>query len=322
MKGIGIVVSVMLVSTFLTVAQPSNDLKNSTSSVDVPVWENGDSWTYHIDTISLNYTSGDSVIYVDLTPGNLPLIVTDTAGEFYTLSFDTTMSGNIHVYLNQSQGPVNFSITFTDIALAGIVTIEKSTLGVKDIAISFTKQKFIVDIYEQHYIKLPPFLQHINAKVTMNTTIDSSTPVTLISFPLNIPSLWNMSATNVSLSGKIDSGWFHLIKFINDIATIFNITLIPEEYANLLPVIDIRDALETLGYPSVISIPSIEAAFYCVNMTEVSVPAGTYETYEIVIFGGTGAGYYAPSVGNIVKLSGEFPYFHTINMELTATNYR
>jgi hypothetical protein len=330
-KLIGILVCLMLVGTFLTVAQPpesasnpnpSNQQKTTTSSVDVPVWEVGDSWTYQIDTISINYTNGESLIYADFTAGALPLTVTDVAGEFYTLSFDTTMSGYVSVYLITGSGPVNFSITFTDISLSGTVSIEKSTLGVKDIAISFTKQKFVVDIYEQHAITLPAFLQHINAKVTMNATIDCTTPVSLLSFPLNIPSLWNMPATNISLNGKVDSGWFHLIKFINDIAAIFNYTLIPPEYAKLLPVIDIPDALDTLGYPSVFAIPTIEDAFYCLNTTTITVPAGTYEAYNISIFGGTASGYYAPSVGNIVKLSGDFQYFPPINMELIATNYR
>jgi hypothetical protein len=333
-KLIGILVCIMLVSTFVTVAQPPENATNSTlltaqtaasNSVDVPVWNIGDSWTYKIDTISINYTNGATLVHLDATAGALPLTVSDTTGESYTLSFNTTMSGHISIYTDQGGGPVNVSITFTDISLAGNVIIEKSTLGVKELSASFIKQKFVIDIYQQPYIKLPPFLQHINAKVTMNTTINCDTPLALLAFPLNTMSAWNLSSTNITLNGKIESGWFHLIKFINDIAYLFNYTLIPPDIAALLPVIDIKDALTTLGAGNVFQLPEVDDAFYCLTTENVTVPAGTYNAYNITILDGLAAGYYAPVAGNIVKLTGNFesiiPYVTDINMELLSTNY-
>jgi hypothetical protein len=100
---------------------------------------------------------------------------------------------------------------------------------------------------------------------------------------------------------------------------------LPPEVATLLPVVDIKDALTTLGPGNVLPMPMIAGAFFCNNTEPISVPAGIYNAYNITIVGGMARCFYAPTVGNIVKLTGNIqnliPYITNINMELLSTNY-
>ena len=72
-------------------------------------------------------------------------------------------------------------------------------------------------------------------------------------------------------------------------------------------------------------IPAISNAFFCLNTENITVPAGTYEAYNITLFGGLAQCYYAPTAGNVVKITGNFeeinPDIKNINMELISTNY-
>jgi len=100
---------------------------------------------------------------------------------------------------------------------------------------------------------------------------------------------------------------------------------IPPEIAALLPVINIEEALTVLGPGNIISLPMIPGAFFCMNTEPVSVPAGTFDAYNISILNGTARCFYAPAVGNILKLSGNIqdliPFVTNINMELKSTTF-
>jgi hypothetical protein len=87
----------------------------------------------------------------------------------------------------------------------------------------------------------------------------------------------------------------------------------------------INKALTTFLGENVIHIPKMNNSFYCMNTQDITVPAGTYEAYNITLFGGVGHCYYAPAAGNIVLLSGNFhdtlPVLENLNIELLSTTY-
>ena len=72
-------------------------------------------------------------------------------------------------------------------------------------------------------------------------------------------------------------------------------------------------------------IPAIDSAFFCLNTENITVLAGDYEAYNITIIGGMAQCFYAPTAGNVVKITGNLeeliPYITNINMELLSTNY-
>jgi len=318
-------------TTFLVVAKPPQKIesKSSTETIptaynaDVPIWKIGDQWTYKIDDISILNENKNVTTYLYLTIAELPLTVVSTTGDFYTLEFQTTINGqfkdSIHV-----GSPVNLSMTFSNLKISGNVLIEKSTLGIKEISAGFKKEKFSIQI-KQPYIPLPLFLQKFSTKITMNITTTFDTPFSLLTFPLNSGIAWNLTSTNITINGKIQSLWLNLINFINKIATLFGKEFLSPEISALLPIIDIKDTLATFGYGNVFQIPTTSDAFFCLNTENITVPAGAYDAYNITLFGGTAQCYYAPTAGNIVKITGNFekthPYLKYINMELISTNY-
>ena len=188
-KLIGMLICIILITTPIAVTlspqktegKSSTEAISSTYNVDVPVWEINDQWIYRIDSISINSHKENRVMNLSLTIAELPLTVISTTGDFYTLEFQTSVSGHFIMDINTSKGPVNLSMTFSNVELSGNVLIEKSTLGIKEIAVAFIKEKFIIEI-EQPYIPLPHFLQKFSTKITMNMTQTYDTPLCLLTF--------------------------------------------------------------------------------------------------------------------------------------------
>jgi hypothetical protein len=321
-KLIGILICTMLMTTLIAVAKPPQKIESKSSAetistaynANVPVWKIGDQWTYKIDDISILKEQEGKSIYLYLSIAELPLTVVSTTGDFYTFEFQTTINGQFKINVDTGKGPVNVSMTFSNLKISGNVLIEKSTLGIKEISAGFKNEKFSVQI-TQPYIPLPPFLQKISTKITMNLTTTFDPPFSLLAFPLNTGIVWNLPSTNITINGKIQSLYLNLINFLNKIAKLVVNKSLPPQFSALLPVIDIKDALTILGQGNVIQIPATSNAFFCQNTENITVPAGTYDAYNITLFGGTAQCYYAPTAGNIVKITKNF------KMELISTNY-
>jgi hypothetical protein len=333
-KLMGIIIGIMLITTFVVVAKPSETVTTNTSLpeptpasyfVDVPVYKVGDQWVYKVDNISLEYSQGTQSMQLFLSIPQLPLEVTDTLGEYYTLTYGTKVNGTININSNRGSGPVNISITFKSAEITGAISVKKTDLSLKDISLSLVKQRCTFNIIQQPFLPLPNFLKKIPTKLTLNLQTNCTPPIALLSFPLNTETFWNLSATNFSLNGKIQNFWFNVLNFINKVAKLLGIDLFPPEIGGLLPKIDIKAALTTFIGGNVFQIPAFPAAFVCLNMENITVPAGTYNAYNVTIAGGAGQYYYAPAAGKIIKLTGNFadviPYLHYVNLELLSTNY-
>ena len=332
-KLIGILLSIMLLTTLLAVAQPIHTTaitdqtkpKTATIADDVPVWNIGDSWTYKVNELSLDISSENQTIQLFLSIPQLPLIVTETTGEYYTLSFTTTANGEGNINIDRGEGPVNISLLVENMQISGLIRFEKSTLGIKEFKIGFENQKFTLIINEQPYLPLPRFLQRLSVKVTSNIDIDSDKSISILSFPMDIGLAWNLSAANLSANGKIQSRLFNFIYNLNLFAALFGFEFLPPEIANLLPIIDIKEALITFRGGNEFIVPSFPYAFYCLNKEPITVPAGIFEAFNITIFGGIGQCFFAPAAGNIVLLTGDIqdiiPFIQNIDMELLETTY-
>lgn len=330
-KLIGIFISLMLLTTIFATAQP---LKNEntlitktmpiTYNVDAPVWKTGDTWTYTIDDISIVKQAANGSISLSLSIGELPLTVISTQGDTYTLEYKTTLNGQIKLSINRGNSPVNVSLTFSKLDISGTVLVDKSNLARKEITAGFKREKISIEI-EQSIIPLPRFLQKFSARITMNLKITYDPALSLLTFPLNTGTTWNFSSTNFTVDGTVQSFYLNLINFINKIAKLFGKEFLPPEISALLPVIDIQETLATLGYENTVFIPPIPDALACLNTKNITVPAGTYEAYNITLFGGPAQCYYAPTAGNIVKMIANLeeidPNFKNINIELLSTNY-
>jgi hypothetical protein len=322
-KIIAIVLCVMLITTMFVTAKPLQKIENNSgtetitisNNVDVPVWEIGDTWTYHIDDISIVTQQDNKSLILDVSIAELPLTVISTNGDSYTLEFETTIDGQIKITIDRGNGPVSVSFHVSDLDISGTVLVDKTTLGRKEISASFKREKISIEI-EQSLIPLPAFLQKFSARITMNLALTFDPSLSLLTFPLNTGTTWNLPATDITIDGTIQSFYLNLINFINKIAKLFGKEFLPSEISALLPIIDLEDALTSLGYDNVFSLPPVPNAFFCSTTENVTVPAGTYEAFNITLFAGAGQCYYAPTAGNTIKIIQD-----AIKIELLSTNY-
>jgi len=323
----------MLLTTSVVLAVPSENMKTSTVetrhvsplSADVPVWHVGGFWTYKVDNISVNYQQNNQTIYLSLSIDQLPLTVDSASGDAYTLSFSTKASGHGIIDVDAAQGPLNMIVDFTNVKLSGSVMIEKTQLGIQSIDATL-QGLFRLNIIEQPFV---PFqIHHFPIPITMHVIVDCSSPISILAFPMDTGLIYGLQATNLTINGEVHSIWLNIIHFANTVMGFFGKAFITDPNIEVLfPVINIRDALTAFGLPNVFSVPGVPEIFTTGNTTEtITVPAGTYDVYNISIAEGIGSIFYAPAAGNVVKISGNFqdmiPFIQNIKMELIDTNYQ
>jgi len=340
----------MLLTTFFAVAKNMKELDSkrtveevktlSFDEVDVPVWEIDDSWTYNIaDMVFVIHNenlSENLTIELDAQIGNFTLKVVDDSGDTYQVRIlETTITGGYLLETDLGDGPIKISGILHDTSISGNLYFNKEDLGISqfDGAIS---GKLTVSVEEQPYFDKSIFPKiPISAAVTIEMGLEN--PLPIIQFPLNSSfSVWGTPATNASIGGTIGSIWLNISNFINEkirqwelIRLVSRILPIDEQALqnisdiidDILPIIDIEYVLnEYLGVDNVFSTPEIPYIFFCNNTVEITVPAGPFECFEIIVAGGLGTIYYSPDVKNIIKMEGDFddvlPFLCDIDAEL------
>lgn len=332
-KIIGLLVCIMLMTTFLTMAinveqrdlrmYVQNKMVLGSFEDDVPEWEVGDEWIYKISDINMDIEENKS-IHVHLEIDELPLEVVDNTSD-YNVEFKANMRGSYSVYIEEENDTYDVSGELIGTTVSGNIYFSKADLGITKIEykISGILTIQVNQLPEDWNIPNILILIPIPAKIT--TTLDFGTPYTLFDFPMNTSKYWGLPATNFTVNGDISSLWLTILNIINDIASIFGYQLLPEELAELLPVIDIKDALEARGMNNTFEIPEVSALFACFSMNNVTVPAGTFNSYNISVAPinlthALGRIYYSPEAKNIVKITGEvgdlLPFLTNLEMEL------
>lgn len=333
-KIIGILVSIMLMTTFLSVASDFEDMESENHSInekvtssfddDIPVWNIGDKWTYKIHDINMDVEENET-IHVHLEIDEFPLKVVGDSGDYNVEINNVKLKGNYHVIIEDENGTIDVEGQLIGTTFNGNIFFTKDTLGIKkiDYIISGILTVTFNELPEDWNI--PNILKAIPIPATISTSLEFSTPYTFLDFPMNDTKLWGLPPTNFTVNGEIQSIWLVILNIINNIATAFNYPLLPENISALLPVIDIRDALETRGLGNVFDIPEVPSLFACFSKHSYSVLAGPFECYNISVAPinqthALGRIYYSPEAKNIIKISGELgdllPFMTNLEMEL------
>jgi hypothetical protein len=333
MKGkvIGFVIVCMLISTFFAAAQPTGQFfegKNSLSypvffDDPVPVWNVGNSWTYRINEVNIDFEEDNQTIEINLQIDSLPLEVTDDSGGSYVVSFNTGISGDVYAHIDDGGQVFDVDGTLVSSTISGTMEFDQTTLGIA--AMTAQINGLLTLDVKHNGTSILPFLLPIPAQIDMNVVLEQ--PYTLLHFPMNTSSIWGLPGTNISLDGTVQSIWLNIINFIDTLIVMFlgeENAIIPPMYKHLFPVIDISEALEEIGMIMPMTIPGLPDIFACFGNESVTVTAGTYDAYNISMLGGLGVMFYAPEVKNIIKIDGAFadelPFISDIEMELISTN--
>jgi hypothetical protein len=305
-----------------------------------PVWSVGDQWTYRFDRVAVNLTDPSFTVHVNASIATLTSTVTNESAHAYTNTISpTSLSGDFAVALDFGDGPVNISGDLSQTTLSGTITYNKTTVGVTaidlvvegTIALRIIDQPYFDPIFPDHTFSVP---------MTVHVAATFDIPRSAIVFPLNLSNLWGLSAVNVTVTGTAESSWFVLINFINEKIRAWNLIeplarllgtdaatlqVYSDILADLLPIVDIEYVMTTYMGTNVFSLPAFPEILYCGTLETITVPAGTYPSYNITLLGGLGALFFAPAAGNMVRVQGQFaevfPFVEDIQAELVDTNY-
>ncbi len=311
----------------------------ASTSVDVPVWSVGNTWTYRINDLSVDINETDFMLSIHAAVTNLTLVVDNETPDAYIVHIKpTTITGDYAVYADFGDGPINITGDLKEITLEGILQVSKASLGMKSINLTING-KMTIEVHDQ------PYFEPLSRTYTFSAVIDSQfvfdAPYGLIAFPLEVGANWGIPANNVTLSGTIDSPWFRFVNFINRIVRGFhligpianilntskeNLQNVSDILDDILPTVDIAHVMNTYLNGNTIAIPEIPPVLICNNTELLTVPAGTYTVYNITTVAGGGRVYYAPDAGYYVRMKGSFneslPFLKGVDMELLATNFQ
>jgi len=284
-KILGIIVCMLLLTSVITaVGQTTIEKKqNKGSNIlddDVPIWNVGDSWTYTIDDFTFDYEGGGQKIFFDGSIDDFTWTVADTGGSTYKVDFTGKLNCNYEIYLSSSSGTIY---------VTGNI---KNTLTRMDGTLVFTKsnlqlQDMSAEIKGITAAKIYPI--PIPLPIPFKATVegDLSTEFPLFDFPLSSNKFWTLPDMDIIMS--IHAG---------GIFGIINIPITFSTHYSWMPL-----------------------AFHCKNKQDVSVEAGTFNAWEIEsTFFDLFRYYYAPEVGNIIKIDATMPN-GDIHGELKSTNY-
>jgi hypothetical protein len=265
---------------------------------------------YKIDEFSYNLGYEQHPIQIQGSIDRFPLRVTDVTSDTYKLSFDADISAGFNVeidmgYFDLGDGNIKISGTLNRPQLQGTMIVKKSNLGLVSVDAQISGILSLV-IEEQPFIPLPIRSLPIPLRISLDGGFN--TPFTVLEFPMGTGNEWGLPEAKLNLDGEVRSIWFNVLNVVNKIAKLFGVELLPDNIAGLLPVIGFRETFEALDlldiYDEYLDMAEYTDIFNCVSTEQISTSAGSFSAYKISIMDDIGFMYYAPEVGNIVKISG------------------
>ena len=278
---VGLIFCMLVVPSYVSVAQIS-DTNRSTiiQDDDVPVWNKDNSWTFSISEFTVDYTYESTKILMNGKIDDFKWTVSDTSGSTYKV--DVT-------------GKVTASFEAALPFLGTVINVEgdiKPNLNKITGTIVFTKSNLEIEDFDAVIkgianiaIKPIPIKLPIPIRISVNSVLSTLFP--LLQFPLQTLKFWNMPEMDIKMDMKL-GGILGILKIPITFSTHYSFTPL---------------------------------AFSCLNMVSVTVSAGTYDAWKIKsIIGDFFEYYYAPDVGNLVKIDVNMPRGE-IHGELIDTNY-
>ena len=311
--------------------ETSSDYKPALTA-NVPTWNVGDTWTYKLNTIDFTMQElEDRGIDLALSAGNIQLEVVDVSATSYVTEIncdDIDVAVEL-IFNSYTEEPSIFEVPpveFENVELFGEIVWEKDTLAIDDVELSM-----ILDIgknLDGLPLELPSFIYSLQSIISipaqLDLTVDFEDPWPLFEFPLEEDKGWGIPAgqATITIDGSVESVWLRILSFVNKF-----IPVIPEEFAQYLPNVDISEFLEDMGIPTEIDLPIAameeflrKTPFKVSGQETVNVEAGSFSATRIKVAGGVGNLYYSEGANNFVQIyspANDFlPAISNVNLEL------
>jgi len=283
-KILGIMVCMLVILSVAAAAEPIKikQISKGTTSFDddVPTWNVGDSWTFTINDFTVDYDESGQKMFMDGKIDDFKWTVTDTSGSSYKVDFTGEITADYEIYLSSPSATLYVTGTF------------KPTLTHLTGTITFTKSDLEIEDISAEIkgitmatISPIPIPLPIPFKLTLDG--DLSTVFPIFDFPLSTLKVWALPDINIEMNVQMGG--------------IFGLINIPVQFST-------HYSWNPL-------------AFWCWSKESITVEAGSFDAWRIAsIIGGFFEYYYAPSVGNLIKIDATMPNGN-INGELKSTTY-
>lgn len=308
---------------------------NTLGTLDAPVWEKGDSWTYQINELDIDFSEVEGRdILAHFETGDIILTVNEVTASSYKTSVTTE---DLEVFLDvdldlyvEDKVPIKATGKLINTSITGEIVFDKATLGILDINLVIDAALETESLLGNIDFEVPSIVLDLVPVIPLTLSLQTSfdEAYELISYPLSIDKEWGLSEGVVTLEGTVESQYFRILSFVSKIARIVGIELLPPSLLQYLPVIDIVEILEDIGMGNELELPELEgifdtSMFLVRSEDELIVDAGTFTTYNIQVFLGAGNVYYSPEVKNVAKIEANIddyiPIIENISLELVST---
>ncbi len=279
------------------------EMQSTPAHAGGPDWDVGDSWTYQVSPIHISQETADRQIDVAIRPEDIAFEVVDATDGSYRVTADCRLQGECEVAIESAQVLVTGQLSrLIPTRIHSETWRQQANLAVESHALECTGIVRVM-IAENPFVPLPLPPLFIPLTVSLDADLAESLPV--LQFPMDVGQTWSIPDTMLTLDGFIESIWLKTanlaITVVNTILAWMEMEQLPPELTDLLPTIDLQDLLAMMGYDSTLDLPRLEHAFACLSRETVTVPAGTYETFKVLVLGGVATLYYAPEAERVVR---------------------
>ena len=265
---VGLLFCMLLIPTIITTAEKIDETESTALLTDdVPVWNEGDSWTFTVNDFWTGFSGEGKEFSMNGQINNFRLTVSDTGGSSYTVDVTGKISATFYVKIPIGSSVLNISGTINPTwnTLTGTIIFGKSNLEIEDFSAEISGIMGIM-------IQPIPFKFPIPIKIT--TDAGFSTPFPTFNFPLHILKFWDMPNMDISTETTF-GGPLGLIKITQPFTIHYN--WIPVAFSCLL-----KDSI------------TVDAGTY--DAWRIQSLIGGYFEYH-----------YAPEVGNLIKFDVDMP---------------
>ena len=250
----------------LVITNNLKEIKNIAIEDVVPYWKLGDLWTYDVNRFQVVFYASGALIDLDSSIDDFTTELIGYTESSYILKLSGRIKGNFQ-YESGEGIVLKGNLLYTK--ASGYAYFRKNDLSSEGI-------QFVINgitLLTNHPLKIPI---PIPIPLTITINVNQSTPRPFIDFPLFDGKQGLINETNISVSIKFESIIFRILSlFFADI---------PNE----------------IFYEENFDIPMLN---YLAETEIISIETGTIDTYNISfnwnLFGSV---YYAPLLGNIVKV--------------------
>ena len=261
-------VSMLVVPSIIVSGEQIKEKKTTSSNtMQGPIWKIGNSWTYTIYDFWVNYTYQSNNIQLAGRIDDFKLTVADESETTYTVDISGKVTASYKV-----------KAILGDIVLRFNGAIDQSTNKLKGSIIFDKENLHIIDfdamlicLSSVQFFNLPikiPLIMKISADAAL------STPFPLLDFPLSTLKFWNLPDIDIDTDVNIGG-----------LLGILNVPMTIHRHYDWTPL-----------------------AFCCLYQDTITVEGGTYDAWRILsLIGGYYDYYYAPYVGNLIKMEFNLP---------------